>query len=80
MVTGALLFTTEATKLGYSDLFRIKLVLIGLGIANALLLRMARVWITRSQTAYVRGEPRLKIAGGISLLVWLTVIVIGQML
>jgi hypothetical protein len=78
IAAGLLLFATRATEYALLTLFWVKLGLIGCGIANALLLRMASQWET-SQAA-TGTPPRLRAAGAISIGVWLSVIVCGRML
>ena len=80
LVSGALLFSVEAVKYDDTTLFKVKLGLIFCALLNAALLRTTRVWRTRQETAFVRGEPRLRIAGAISLAAWLVVLVSGWML
>jgi hypothetical protein len=70
-VFGILLFITRATEYAASNLFLSKMVVVGAGAANALILRMP------SPTAQPPGRVRL--AGGISLAAWLTALTLGRL-
>jgi hypothetical protein len=76
--TGALLFAADAAPLLQNRLMQVKLVLIGVGIVNALLFR--RLW--RNRLADWDWEPpaagRLQAAG--SLLCWLAAASLGRLI
>jgi len=80
VVTGALLFASEAVKLSTNPAFRIKLLLIGLAGTNALIFhamnrRTLPAWDERSALPI-----RAKLAGLASLLLWAGVVVAGRMI
>lgn len=72
ILTGLLLFATDARTYAGSSLFQAKLVLIALAIGNALWLR-GTAW--RGATP----QPRVALAGVASILLWLGVIVLGRL-
>ena len=81
MVFGMLLFIARATEYTASNLFIAKMVVVGLGTGNAVALHMlaqARVL----EVASTRGKPpaRLRLAGGMSLALWLTALVLGRLI
>lgn len=78
--TGSLLFSVHALKYAGTTLFRVKLLLIVCAVLNALLLRTSKIWSDRRDTAYVRALPRQRLAGWLSLALWLGVIVCGRMI
>ena len=78
--TGLVLFTAEASHVALNPVFQVKLGLITLGIANALVLggRAARI-----AAGVPDGEPlpaRLKAAAAMSLLTWITVVAAGRLI
>ncbi len=79
-VFGMLLFITRATEYASSDLFLAKLLVVGTGCANALVLRMlvtAGFWRTCSAA---RLPPRrVQVAGGVSVVAWLTALTLGRL-
>lgn len=80
MVFGALLFITRATEYSASNLFIAKMVVVGLGTANAVTLHMlARA--RAADLASVHGKPpvRLRLAGGTSFALWLTALTLGRL-
>ena len=74
VITGGLLFSSEATKMVVNPAFQIKLILIGFGGIHAAVFR----WITcRDMPEWDANSTtpvRAKVAGGISILLWLGVI------
>ncbi|MGF1594757.1 MAG: DUF2214 domain-containing protein [Kiloniellaceae bacterium] len=78
-VTGLLLFAVSATKYAAMPVFLVKLALIGAALTNAVLLRRHPDW----KLAWVpdpadQPSTRLKAAAGLSLALWLTVILCGR--
>ena len=67
---GLLLFATAARDYAASPLFRAKMVVLALAVTNALLLRRAAWRGTRTR--------RTRAAGVLSILLWLTVILLGR--
>jgi hypothetical protein len=80
IAAGMLLFSIRAVQYAGTTLFQIKLVLIACGIANALLLRKAVDWEAARQETWDRPPRRLRMAGALSIALWLAVIVCGRML
>lgn len=71
-VTGLLLFTVHAREYAGTGLFRAKMALIALGLANALVFAGPTV---------TGGSPaRRRLAGAASLALWVAVLVCGRML
>jgi len=79
--TGLLLFSVSATKYAANPLFPVKLGLIALAVANALLLRRSPDWTpARSPDLPDAATARLKAAGALSIGLWLAVILCGRFL
>ncbi|HUG21738.1 hypothetical protein [Piscinibacter sp.] len=76
VATGALLFATQPLDYVGEPLFGIKMALLGAALINALMLRLSPQW----------GEPRplsppaWRIAGIVSVLLWLGVITAGRLI
>jgi hypothetical protein len=78
IAAGSLLFSIRAVQYAGTTLFQIKMALVACGIANALLLRKATSWETqRSETSAIP-PPRLRAAGALSIILWLSVIACGR--
>lgn len=73
MIAGLLLFATDARGYAGSTLFQIKMLLLALAIINALALRRV-AW-----RGDVAPALRLRVAGLVSALAWLGVIVLGRL-
>ena len=78
---GTLLFITRATEYAASNLFIAKMILVLLGTANTLMLRMpaqAQVW----QLASDQWKPstRIRVAAGVSLAAWLSALTLGRVI
>ena len=80
IAAGALLFSIRAVQYAGTGLFQIKMALIFCGIGNALLLRKATQWEAAVETIGATPPLRLRAAGGLSIVLWLSVIVCGRML
>jgi hypothetical protein len=80
IAAGALLFSIRAVEYAATTLFQVKMALIACAVGNALLLRRARQWEAASVVADEWPPPRLRIAGGLSIALWLAVIVCGRLL
>jgi hypothetical protein len=80
-VTGLMMFAVGAAKYAGIALFPVKLGLIAAAVANALLLRRSPAW-TRARLAGVRTPPtaRLRLAGLLSLGLWLGAVLCGRFL
>jgi hypothetical protein len=80
VAAGALLFSIRAVQYAGTTLFQVKMALILCGIANAVLLRGAVQWEASLDRIDARPPLRLCVAGGLSIVLWLSVIVCGRML
>jgi len=77
VVTGALLFSSEAAHMYANPAFRVKMVLILLAGAHAIVFRIVSRRNLRWDDPI--GSPLApKIAGGVSLLLWIGVVVAGR--
>jgi hypothetical protein len=81
MIFGALLFITRASEYTASNLFISKMAVVALGTANALALRV----LPQTQVSEItstKGKPpvRLRLAGGMSLVTWLTALTLGRLI
>ena len=78
---GTLLFITRASEYVASNLFIAKMILVLLGSANALMLRMQ----TPAQESHIASTPvkpsaRLRVSAGISLAAWLSALTLGRLI
>jgi hypothetical protein len=80
IAAGLLLFATRAAEYAGTTLFLVKMALVACAIANALLLRTAAQWQMQQAIVGVMPPLRLRAAGAVSILVWLSVIVCGRMI
>lgn len=79
-IFGALLFITRATEYAASNLFLSKMVIVGVGAANALVLRLIVPDDLSCLPSPTRKLPRrLRLAGGISLAAWLSALTLGRL-
>lgn len=78
VVCGLLLFSVHAVKYAGTALFQVKLLLILAAIANAMLLRRAADWTLAQVPEMAVNSPRLRLAGALSLGLWLAVILCGR--
>jgi len=78
LLSGAILFTAEASHVALNGIFQMKLALIAFGIAHALFIgnRAARALDTLGPQAPMPGFARF--AGALSLLTWLGVVGLGR--
>lgn len=79
LTSGALLFSVRAGEYVAMPLFWAKLSLIAAALANALLLRASLAWKACRDSA-LDTVPRLRVAGGLSIALWLAVITAGRMI
>jgi hypothetical protein len=80
VLSGTVLFASEAVKCYNSPFFRVKVVLIGVAGLNALVFHNA---VFRGASAWDKDSPtpwRAKFAGACSLLVWVGVVAMGRAL
>jgi hypothetical protein len=74
MIFGTLLFITRASEYAASNVFISKMVVVAVGTANALALRMMWPASTAGKT-----PARLQLAAGISLATWLAALTLGRL-
>jgi hypothetical protein len=81
IVFGSLLFITRATEYAASGLFLSKMVVVGVGTANALALRtLLPDAVAPMRSALEKPPVRVQLAGGISLAAWLTALTLGRLI
>jgi hypothetical protein len=78
IAAGLLLFSIRAVQYAGTTVFQIKLVLIVCAIANALLARRSIEWEIAQELVRVAPPLRLRVAGALSILLWLGVIACGR--
>jgi hypothetical protein len=80
MICGTLLFITRATEYAASSLFISKMVVVGVGTANAVALRtLGPEAIAPMRSALEKPPVQVQLAGGISLAAWLTALMLGRL-
>lgn len=80
VLTGLMLFLPDAARVGVHPVFQIKLVLIGLGIGNALLLAGPALRGIAAVPAGVPLPARARVAALLSLAIWLCVAACGRLI
>jgi hypothetical protein len=81
IIFGMLLFITRASEYITSNVFISKMVVVAVGTANALALRMTWPAQIAEMTSADRKTPaRLQIAAGVSLATWLTALTLGRLI
>jgi hypothetical protein len=80
LVAGLALFSVRATKYAATGLFQLKMALIICAITNTLLLHRAVQWETHQAAIDVAPPRRLRMAGALSIALWMSVIACGRML
>ena len=81
IVCGSLLFSARASEYVRSELFLYKMVFVAIGLVNALALRLASPIIQRLERLSTKNLPlRFRFAAGISLVAWLTALVLGRLI
>jgi hypothetical protein len=78
VTAGLLLFSIRAVQYAATAVFQVKLALILCAVANALLLRRAVEWEASRDIAGAAPSMRLRVAGGVSIALWLLVIACGR--
>ncbi|NMO21340.1 hypothetical protein HPC49_35790 [Pyxidicoccus fallax] len=78
--TGVLLFLTQATQLGRSPVFALKLALLGLAGLNATLFHLGVFRSVQAWNTGVTAPPAARAAAIVSLLAWTGVITCGRLL
>jgi hypothetical protein len=84
-LSGAALFIVKPVAYAGSQLFLIKLVVIGAGLINVGLVRAVPRWaelVQAEESILNPTEPnrRLRIAGLVSIIVWIAVLILGRMI
>lgn len=77
LATGLALFSARPLDYAFKPLFQVKLAILAIGIANALLLRRAAAWRQAPRTGSV--PLRLSAAALVSILAWMAVILCGRL-
>ena len=80
VTAGFFLFSVRAVEYAGLKLFWMKMALIACALTNAWLLRRALQWEAGQGAAGVPPPARLRMAGALSIALWLSVIVCGRML
>lgn len=80
VVAGLVLFSVRASEYAALPLFWVKMALVACGVGNALLLRHAAAWEARPTFIGAAPPMRLRVAGALSIALWLSVLVCGRML
>jgi hypothetical protein len=81
MIFGSLLFITRASEYIASNLFISKMVVVAVGTANALALRVT--WpagVAEITSTGGRTPPRFQFAAGVSLAAWLAALTLGRLI
>jgi hypothetical protein len=79
VAAGLALFSVRAAKYAATGLFQVKMALVVCALSNTLLLHRAVQWETHQAAVGVTPPPRLRMAGALSIVLWLSVIVCGRM-
>ena len=79
-VAGFALFSVRAVKYAGTGLFQVKMALVACAVTNALLLKHAAQWEAQQVKVGIVPPPRLRVAGALSIVLWVSVIVCGRML
>jgi hypothetical protein len=80
-MTGAALLATRATEYVGNPFLYLKLPVVAVGVANALMLRRSAAWRALGRRELSPGEHRrLAWMGGTSLICWLTAITAGRLI
>jgi hypothetical protein len=80
LVAGLALFSVRATKYAATGLFQLKMALLICAITNAFLLHRAVQWDAHQAAVSVVPPRRLRVAGAVSIALWLSMIACGRML
>jgi len=80
VVAGLALFSVRAVKYAGTGLFQVKMALVACAVSNALLLKHAAQWEAQQTKTGFAPPPRLRVAGALSIVLWLSVIVSGRMI
>ncbi|MCQ8782408.1 DUF2214 domain-containing protein [Mangrovibrevibacter kandeliae] len=78
VLSGLALFSVQPHDYAGNPAFRLKLVLVGLGILHAALARRTAGWQRLVRADADRPEPRLRVTGAVSLAIWTAAVVAGR--
>lgn len=76
VLTGAVLFSVRPVEYAGNTAFLIKLMLVGLGTANAVFVHLSRDWA--EMIVEQKASLRLKLGAAISLTTWLSAVLAGR--
>jgi len=77
---GSLLFITRATEYIVSVLFIAKIVVVGIGTANALILRrLLKAQVSEMISSHGQLSAAARLVGGISLAAWIMALILGRL-
>jgi hypothetical protein len=79
-LTGGVLFTAEASHVAMNPVFQIKAALIGLGLANALLVAGPALRALDEMPAFAPLPARVRLSAMLSLAIWLSVAACGRLI
>ncbi len=77
-LSGSLLFIAHATDWYNHPVFHAKLIMIVFGLLNGVYINAALRRFARNSESPVRSSARMRVAGFISIVVWITVILCGR--
>jgi len=80
LVAGVALFSIRAARYAATGLFQLKMALVICAVTNVVLLHRAVQWETHQSATGVAPPPRLRVAGALSIMLWLAVILCGRMI
>jgi hypothetical protein len=80
ILTGSVLFAAEAPHVAVNSVFQIKLVLIGLALANALVFELFSAGKLRALPADTPTPTRVRLSALVSLGLWMTVAAAGRLI
>lgn len=80
ILTGATLFTAEASHIALNRVFQVKLILIAAGLLNALLIARMLDGVLERTPAFEPLPARIRMAAGLSLAIWITVAACGRLI
>jgi hypothetical protein len=79
-ITGATLFTAEASHVAMNPVFQVKAALIGLALVNALLVAEPALRALDAVPAFVPLPVRLRLSALLSLAIWISVAACGRLI
>jgi hypothetical protein len=79
-LTGSMLLTAEASHVALNPVFQIKAALIGLGLANALLVAGPAMRALDEVPAFAPLPVRLRLSALLSLAIWISVAACGRLI